>query len=169
MTPEAILVSLLTPAVVVGWLLAPYLLAFFGALVPALGEWPLLICCLATVLMALPSLLLGESISLNLIGSNDTVADVFPADGDLVGATEHPVELALLDAGTGHAVEDAGHGGDGASSTDGPGAALVGVQVVRCRQPEVGEDRGLERDDGQPALQRIGDLVARTCGAHGAP
>ena len=59
MTSAVILMSLLTPAVVVGWLLAPYLLAFFGALLPALGELPLLLCCLATVLMALPPLLLG--------------------------------------------------------------------------------------------------------------
>ena len=94
MTPETILISLLTPAVVVGWLLAPYLLAFFGALVPALGELPLLLCCLATVLMALPSLLLGESISLNLIGSNGislsidgTAAWFLLLNGVVLGAT----------------------------------------------------------------------------------
>ena len=94
MPPAVMLMSLLTPAVVVGWLLAPYLLAFFGALLPALGELPLLLCCLATVLMALPPLLLGESISLNLIGTNGislsldaTAAWFLLLNGVVLGAT----------------------------------------------------------------------------------
>ncbi len=70
--------ALLTPAVLISWLLAPYLVAFLGALLPALGEGPLLLCCLATGGLGAVGLIEGGVHTLMLLGDHGVVVQLDP-------------------------------------------------------------------------------------------
>jgi len=70
--------ALLTPAVLISWLLAPYLVAFLGALLPALGEVPFLLCCLATGLIGAHGLIDGDVRTLMLLGDHGVILQFDP-------------------------------------------------------------------------------------------
>jgi len=70
--------AVFTPAVLISWLLAPYLLAFLGALVPALEEGPLLLCCLATGVIGVHGLIDGGVQTLMLLGEHGVMLQIDP-------------------------------------------------------------------------------------------
>ena len=59
----------LSHALLVGWLEAPFVVAFLGAVVPMLGDLPLLLCCIATGSIALQTLLSDGTTTLMLLGN----------------------------------------------------------------------------------------------------
>ena len=68
----------LSHALLVGWLEAPFAVAFSGAVVPILGEWPLLMCCIATGEIALQTLLSDSTTTLMLLGNHGVVLQLDP-------------------------------------------------------------------------------------------
>ena len=70
--------ALFMPAILIGWLLAPYLVAFLGALVPVLGDGPLLLCCLATGVIGIQGLIEGGVSSLLLVGGHGVLVQLDP-------------------------------------------------------------------------------------------
>jgi len=68
----------LSHALLVGWLEAPFAVAFLGAVVPILGEWPLLMCCIATGGIALQTLLSDSTTTLMLLGNHGVVLQLDP-------------------------------------------------------------------------------------------
>ena len=68
----------LSHALLVGWLEAPFAVAFLGAVVPILGELPLLMCCIATGGIALQTLLSDSTNTLMLLGNHGVVLQLDP-------------------------------------------------------------------------------------------
>ena len=68
----------LSHALLVGWLEAPFAVAFLGAVVPILGELPLLLCCIATGGIALQTLLSDSTTTLMLLGNHGVVLQLDP-------------------------------------------------------------------------------------------
>lgn len=71
----------LSQGLLVGWLEAPFLVAFLTALLPAIGEWPLLLCCLATGWVGLHTLIGGSGFTLMLLGNHGVVLQLDPLAG----------------------------------------------------------------------------------------
>ena len=68
----------LSHALLVGWLEAPFVVAFLGAVVPMLGDLPLLLCCIATGGIALQTLLSDSTTTLMLLGNHGVVLQLDP-------------------------------------------------------------------------------------------
>ena len=68
----------LSHALLVGWLEAPFAVAFLGAVVPMLGDLPLLLCCIATGGIALQTLLSDSTTTLMLLGNHGVVLQLDP-------------------------------------------------------------------------------------------
>lgn len=71
----------LSHALLVGWLEAPFAVAFLGAVLPILGDLPLLLCCIATGGIALQTLLSDSTTTLMLLGNHGVVLQIDPLAG----------------------------------------------------------------------------------------
>jgi hypothetical protein len=81
------------------------------------------------------------------------------AFGGLARRAEDAFVFGVGQADPHHTVEHRRHGRHRSPGSHGGGAALQRLAVVRRRQPEVREDRRLERHDRPPLVEGVSDVV----------